>query len=176
MCWEGEVFPYLSCCLAFEWGPADPKLVQELLHSIRSIEVSVADFHDQDQHGPSSHQKPRALPTYILTNSYKFSCGKCHLQTSVAMSSSDKIFHASGKKDAVPAVTIFCAAGSLNSGLPKKRNMWRNPAVYTQNDLPALQNLQSNPCSKTKDGLKKLTVFFSGSSRHMLYHSGCGRG
>lgn len=131
MCWEGEVFPYLSCCLAFEWGPADPKLVQELLHSIRSIEVSVADFHDQDQHGPSSHPKPRALLPYILTNSYKFSCGKCLLQTSVAMSSSDKIFHASNKKDAMPAVTIFCAAGPLNSGSPRKKGTCEGILLYT---------------------------------------------
>lgn len=152
MCWEGEVFPYLSCCLAFEWGPADPKLVQELLHSIRSIEVSVADFHDQDQHGPSSHQKPRALLTYILTNSYKFSCGKCHLQTSVAMSSSDKIFHASGKKDAMPAVTIFCAAGSLNSGPPQKREHVKEsccihpkwPSSTSKSSKSSIQSLLQN--------------------------------
>ena len=72
-------------------GPGWSKIRQELLHRIRSIEVSVACFRDQDQHGPSSHQKPRALLPHMVTNSYKFSCGKCHLQTSVVMSSSDKM-------------------------------------------------------------------------------------
>lgn len=52
--------------LGVGWGPADAKLVQELVHSIRSIEVSVADFHDQDLIAPETKGLTPIHPDKII--------------------------------------------------------------------------------------------------------------